>query len=218
VRSPFFTSPRTPAGSWIPLANQKRNGFQPRQPIAAPIMSFGINPTNIAPIVLNGMQLEEVDQFRYLGTTSTPNGQSKDEIFGRIAQSRVAFGRLQRCLWSRSEIRRSTKFRIYQVLVCSILLYGCETWAARNHDLHAAEVFDRQCPCRILRIRLWDRVSNDNLLHRAHLQSVNGALLSRRHKWVGHVLRRPPGTLIRDIIAPLPPAHWRKRCGGQVKA
>jgi len=156
------------------------------------VKSSGINPTNIAPIVLNGMQLEEVDQFRYVGTTFTPNGQSKDEILGRIAQARAAFGCLQRCLWSRSEIRRSTKCRIYQALVRSILLYGYETWAVRNHDLHAAEVIDRQCLRRILRIRLLDRVSNDDLLHRAHLPSVNGALLARRLKWFGHALRRPP--------------------------
>jgi len=134
-------------------------------------------------------------------------------------KAKAAFGHLQHCLWSRSEIRRSSKCRIYQILVRSILLYGCEPWTVRNYDLHVAEVFDRQCLRRILWIRLLDRVSNDDLLHRVdlHLQSVNGALLSRRLKWFGHALRRPPETLIRSIISPLPPAHWRKCCGGQMK-
>jgi len=88
------------------------------------IMSSGINPTNIAPIVLNCMQIEEVHQFLYLGTTFTSNGQSNAEILVRIAQARAAFGHLHHWLWSRSEIRVSTKCHIYQALVRSILLYG----------------------------------------------------------------------------------------------
>jgi len=153
----------------------------------APSETDHSDPTKIRIPPLNKMQPntelshcpEEVDQFRYLGTIFIPNGQSKDEILGRIAQARAAVGRLQRCLWYRSEIRRSTECRIYQALVRTILMYGCETWAMRKRDLHVAELFDRQCLRRALRIRLLDRVSNEDFLHRSHFQSVNGALLKR---------------------------------------
>jgi len=73
------------------------------------VMRFGINPTNIAPILLTGALFEEVDEFRYLGTKFTPNGQSKDESLGRIAQARAAFGHLRRCRWFRSKMCHSTK-------------------------------------------------------------------------------------------------------------
>ena len=42
-------------------------------------------------------------------------------------------------------------------------------------------------------------------------------LLQRRLRWFGHAARRPAGEIIREVINPEPPAHWRKKRGGQLK-
>ncbi len=42
-------------------------------------------------------------------------------------------------------------------------------------------------------------------------------LLQRRRRWFGHAARRPAGEIIREVINPEPPAHWRKKRGGQLK-
>ena len=181
------------------------------------VMSAGIPAQDTVPITLGGTALEEVSSFSYLGSTVTPNGQSADDVTTRINKAHSAFGRLQRCLWSRSEIRRSTKMRIYQALVRSILLYGCETWAMRASDIHKVDVFDRNCVRRILHIRPLDYVSNESLYHRAHLRPLSQEIHKRRLRWFGHALRRPVGQGIRDVIDPKPPSHWKKRQGGQFR-
>ncbi len=56
-----------------------------------------------------------------------------------------------------------------------------------------------------------------DLRHRLHLQAVPQGLLQRRLRWFGHAARRPAGAIIREVINPDPPAHWRKKCGGQLK-
>ncbi len=52
---------------------------------------------------------------------------------------------------SHSETAMRTKGRIYQALVCSILLYGCETWPVRGADERILEIFDNDRKAQ----RLW---------------------------------------------------------------
>ncbi len=62
-------------------------------------------------ITLGGIPLEEVESFKYLGSSLTATGQAKDEISGRIGLARSAFTRLKATLWSRREISPKTKGR-----------------------------------------------------------------------------------------------------------
>ncbi len=47
--------------------------------------------------------------------------------------------------------------------------------------------------------------------------SLHPVLLQRRLRWFGHAARRPAGEIIREVINPEPPVHWRKKRGGQLK-
>ncbi len=80
-------------------------------------------------VLLDGEPLEDADKFKYLGSMFVANGQGTEEIRGRTNLARSEFSRLQSCLWSRREISLRTKGRVYQAVVRSILLYGCQTWA-----------------------------------------------------------------------------------------
>ncbi len=85
-------------------------------------------------VLLDGEPLEDVEKFKYLGSMFVANGQGTEEIRSRINLARSAFSSLQSCLWSRREISLRTKGRVYQTVVRSILLYGCEIWPVRVAD------------------------------------------------------------------------------------
>ncbi len=55
-------------------------------------------------ITLGDVPLEEVETFKYLGSSVMATGQAKDEISGRIGLARNALTRLKAPLWSRMEI------------------------------------------------------------------------------------------------------------------
>lgn len=181
------------------------------------VLSANIPPAERLAVTLNGETVEEVEQFKYLGATFTATGQGKDEIAIRISRARAAFVRLQRRLWSRQEIKLSTKARIYQALARTILLYGCETWPLRKEDLHQLDVFDHFCLRRILRVRLSDRIPNAAIRARCKILSLEETLLKRRLRWFGHVLRRPDEEIVRKLVAPNTLPGWKKRRGGQLK-
>ncbi len=138
------------------------------------------------------------------------NGQDTDEIRSRINLARSAFLRLQSCPWSRREISLCTKGKVYQAVVRSVLLCGCETWPVKVADERILEVFDNASMRRILRVRRRDCVPPVELRRRFCLTSKTALLVQTRPRWFGHAARRPEGELIKDLLVPTPP-----RTGGQ---
>ncbi len=101
-----------------------------------------------------------------------------------------------------------TKGRVYQVVVRSILLYGCETWPVRVADERMLEVFDNDSIRRILRVRRRDCVTSVELRRRLSHTGIPALLAQRRLRWFGHAARRPEGELIKDLLLPTPPWSW----------
>ena len=76
---------------------------------------------------MNGETLETVDKFKYLGPTLTKDGKSEKEIKIRLATANSALVNLS-TIWKSRSISLRTKIQLYNSLILSILLYGCETW------------------------------------------------------------------------------------------
>ena len=78
---------------------------------------------------MNGKVLEEVDQFRYLGSTQTKDGTSLKEVKIRLAQAHSAMTRLVvGLLWKNKTISFSARIKLRKSPVLSVLLYECESW------------------------------------------------------------------------------------------
>ena len=83
------------------------------------------NENQHADIYLYGCKLEEVEKFKYLGTTLTKNGTCDQEVRIRLAQATSAMVKLTTILKS-THIRFKLKYNLYRSLILSILTY--ESW------------------------------------------------------------------------------------------
>ena len=79
------------------------------------------------PILLQQQQIEEVEQFTYLGSILAPDGGAELNVEIRINKARAAFGILSPVRQSK-EISLRTKLKLFESNVKSVLLYACETW------------------------------------------------------------------------------------------
>jgi len=102
----------------------------------------------------------------------------------------------------------STKTRIYQTLVVSVLLYASETWTLLAADVKTLEAFHMKCQRQILRIRWQDHVRNDEVAGCTGLRPVMESIRRRREVIFGHVARMPSNI----------PAHQALRLGLKVEA
>ena len=73
-------------------------------------------------IMMNSQNLEEVDDFKYLGSTLSIDGTSTKEIKIRIAVAMSSMSRLN-TIWKSRDISFKTKLMLYRALAVSILFY-----------------------------------------------------------------------------------------------
>ena len=86
-----------------------------------------INAGTDEPVTIEGEELEEVAFFNYLGSVIVKSGGTDADVKTRIGKAQSAFNMLKK-VWSSREISTSTKVRLFNSNVKSVLLYGAETW------------------------------------------------------------------------------------------
>ena len=82
----------------------------------------------------NGLALDTVDSFRYLGVEFS--------LTGNFAKGKkYAFDKAQRALFSLLQTARMKQFPtdvlldLYQKMVVPVMLYGCEVWGHENIEI-----------------------------------------------------------------------------------
>jgi len=90
------------------------------------------------------------------------SGGTDADVKTRIGKARSAFNMLKK-VWSSREIGTSTKVRLFNSNVKSVLLYGAETWRTTKASMKKIQTFINQCLRRILRIHWPETISNENL-------------------------------------------------------
>ena len=101
-------------------------------------MGLCINPDNCkvmvsgtwsgtADIEVQGSAVEVVDEFCYLGSYISQNGNFEKDVKVRIGKASAIFGKMKK-VWRNKHINLLTRLRLYEALILSTLLYGAEVW------------------------------------------------------------------------------------------
>ena len=107
------------------LESSKAHGMEISQEKSKTMVTLK-NDDKSANIYMDGMLLEDVKTFKYLGATLKSRVSSDNELRIRLASATSAMIRLN-VIWTSKNISFKIKFNLYISLVLSILLYGCET-------------------------------------------------------------------------------------------
>jgi hypothetical protein len=91
---------------------------------------------------------ENVEQFRYLGTTVTNQTLIREEIKRRLSLGNACYHSVQSLL-SSSLLSRRAKIRIYKIIILPVVLYVCETWSLTLREEHRLRVFENRVLRRI---------------------------------------------------------------------
>jgi len=149
---------------------------------------------------INGVNLEVVHQFQYLGSTVTDSLSLDAEINKRIGMAFTTLSKLAKRVWENNHLTTHTKVNVYKACVISTLLYGSESWTTYSTQERKLQTFHMRCLRRILGITWQDRVTNNEVLERAGITSMYTILRQRRLRWLGHTCRMEDGRIPKDLL------------------
>ena len=115
-------------------------------------------------------------------------------------------------VWASSELPVELNVCIFQATCCSVLLYGCETWQLTKDMTRQLDSYATSCYRFMLGIKRVDRVQNTRILQLVSQEPLSTTVQRRQLRWLGHTLRRPPGTLSRRYVL-YNPDHGHRRRG-----
>lgn len=140
-------------------------------------------------ILVNGARLDVVDNFVYLGSILSRDGSLDAEIFARIQKASVAFGKLEKRVWSDRGLAISTKVRVYRACVVTTLLYAAETWTIHQRHIKVLEHFHLKCLRRILNVTWQMHMPDTEILEKVLCPNLETLIATAQLRWAGHLVR-----------------------------
>ena len=158
---------------------------------------------NIA--VVGGLNVEYVNEFKYLGSIITSKNEIEKEIKARITSANKCYYSLINFFKKRS-INIKTKCRIYTSVVRPVALYGCETWALTKKLEKKLFVFENAILRRITgpvydaETNTWRRRHNNELRELTQVPSIINVVKAHRLRWAGHTNRMNGNRYPKEIL------------------
>lgn len=160
-------------------------------------------PNTVKPnpvITIDNTQLTCVDNFKYLGSNISSDGSLDKEITSRIQKACQALGKLRVKVLQRHSISLSTKIKLFKAIVLTSLLYGCESWTPYRRHIKKLEQFTTRSLRTIMGIRWQDKVTNQEILDRAKMSSIESLLIKSQLRWTGHVIRMEDHRMPKQLL------------------
>ena len=92
--------------------------------------------------------IERVEEFKYLGTTTTDQNSTQEEIKSRLKSGNARYHSGQNLL-SFSLPSKNTKIMIYRTRILPVVLNGCEIWSFTLREERRMRVFQNRVLRRI---------------------------------------------------------------------
>ena len=141
-------------------------------------------------IKVDGVILEQVESYQYLGQLITEDGRCEKEIRRRIGIAKTNFLKMKDVLVSKS-LSLMTRKKILHCYIMSTLMYAAETWVISHADWKRLEAFELWALRKMLKVSWRDKKTNEEVLRRANCKrTLKTNITKRRAKYLGHFLRR----------------------------
>ena len=120
-----------------------------------------------------------VEEFVCLDSLIHSTSQSSTDILRHNTVTQAAMQNLNNQIW-KTRISIFTKLKPCNTCILPIFLYSFECWAVTKRDALKIDALDQQCLCKLLGIKWYQRVWNDDV-RRTTEQRPLSAIVQARH-------------------------------------
>ena len=100
---------------------------------------------------IDGETMETVDDFIFLGSKITADGDCSHEIKRRLLFGRKVMTNVD-SIYKNRDITLPTKVRLVKAMVFPVVMYGCESWTVKKAERRRIDAFELWCWRRLLRV------------------------------------------------------------------
>ena len=120
-------------------------------------------------------------------------------VAARVRAAWMKFRELGGILCTRGASLRM-KGVVYKVCVCSMLMYGAETWVMKAGVFQRLRATERRMLRRICGVTLKDMVESTVIASRVGVNDLEEHLRQKRLRWFGHIARRDEEVEIKKVF------------------
>jgi hypothetical protein len=137
---------------------------------------------------------EDVEKFKYFGTTLRDQNWMQQEIKSRLNSADACYHSVQSLLFSLL-LSKNVNVKIYKAIILPVVLCGCETWSLTLREEHRLRLFENRVLRRIFGPKRdeitgeWRKLHNKELHNLYSSQKIIRQIKSRRMTWAGHLAR-----------------------------
>ena len=147
----------------------------------------------------NGVTLEQVKQYKYLGTLITEDAKCLQEIKRRIGIAKKSFWELKELM--KCNINMNTKKRLLKTYIMSLLTYGCEAWTIGKEAARRINAFEAWCFRRMLKVSWINKITNKEIFDRVKEKpNLLKQIAQSKSSFFGHIARSPDRNLFVNIM------------------
>ena len=129
-------------------------------------------------VLLDGEVLEQVDQFKYLGSIIAENGGVEADVINRVKEGSKVLGAVSGVIKNRG-LGMDVKRALYEKVIVPTVTYGSELWGMKERERQKLNVFEMRCLRSMCGVTRWDRLRNTVVRDRT---GVNKELAERVDK------------------------------------
>ncbi|KAK9507146.1 hypothetical protein O3M35_007061 [Rhynocoris fuscipes] len=168
-----------------------------------------INNYESIKIKVKNEEIEEVEEFVYLGQLVAKEDPMGREIKRRIRLSWAAYNRHRKLF--RSGVKMETKAKLWNSVVKPVLIYGSETWCLTNQSIDKLRKTVRRMERSMLKVGRRERKTNRWVRQQTGLEDVAKVIMEKKWRWAGHIVRSEDNRWAKKIIEWYPRDMSRRR-------
>ena len=150
-------------------------------------------------ITIDGKKVEQVQSFKYLGSTKTRTAACSGDIKSRIEIAKRRMIELQD-IWNDRNLSKDLKVRLVKDVVWSALIYGAEAWTLFKSDENMIMAAEMWIWRRMLGVSWKEKRTNASILSELDVQKELLGKIMTQLTFLGHIMRGSGSPLTRHIV------------------
>lgn len=150
-------------------------------------------------VEIEGTEIEQVNQFKYLGVVIENTGTQDAEINERIEKSVKLYYSMNSKFLNKKEVTRQTKMNVYKAVCRPILTYGCESWVLTQRQKSKIQATEMKFLRRVKGVTRRDKVRNTKIREELGVAAITDFIEQRQLGWWGHLQRMSDSRPVKQV-------------------